>query len=342
MLPNSKIKKGIQNPHKALQYLKAKTAPLLSGSEAALFSRLSIGDNVLDEDWDLLVVLDTCRLDALKRAKQTGEFSSLNSASIDTRYSVGGSTLEWTAQTFSRSYCGCTSQIDYIAGNILVEEVLDGRRTPEGIDDASWSPTNWDILSKSEFNKFVSVGTMYGARDKARGHQDRPHPSAELVTDLAIKHGRKKSPDKLIVHYIQPHYPYYSAIESGEREELKSWEIFPFNDLRYGKVKKSTVWERYMAELRSGLEAVDVLLQNYDADLVAITADHGEAFGERYFGVRGYKHRVGMLHPKVRYVPWATTSATDSEKRKPNVDLKRRGQNREKFWSRSDIFKHSD
>lgn len=330
-ISTSKIKKGIENPDRVLSLLKKKTAPLLSGSEAALLSRFSIGDNILDEDWDLLIVLDTCRLDALKEAKQTGDFSCLNSTSIETRYSVGGSTLEWTAQTFSRSYQECTNQIDYIAGNVLVEEVLDGRRTPEGIDGASWSPTSWDILPKSEFNEFISVGVMNGSRGKGKGHEDRPHPSAELVTDLAIKHGRENNPNKLIVHYVQPHYPYYSAIESGERQELKSWETFPFNDLRFGRIDKSIVWDRYLAELRSGLNAVDVLLQNYDADTVAITADHGEAFGERYLGVRGYKHRVGMIHPKVRNVPWATMSATDSGEKKPNVNISRKAQDREEL-----------
>ncbi|MDL0118514.1 hypothetical protein PNQ29_03255 [Halobacterium salinarum] len=325
------VRKGVRHPSKAVSYLKSKTAPFLSGIEAAGSSRFPRGDNVLDEDWDLLIILDTCRLDALKEAARTGEFSCLDSDSIESRYSVGGSTLEWTAQTFREQYRSHTGDVDYIAGNVLVEEVLDGRQAPEDVDDAGWSPTEWDILSTAEFNEFISVGGMREVRESGKGHEDRPHPSANLVTDLAIEHGRESNPDKLIVHYIQPHYPYYSAIESGERDELTEWEVFPFGQLRFGEVSKATVWSRYMSELRSGLNAIDVLLENYDAGQVAITADHGEAFGERYLGIRGYKHRVGMLHPKVRRVPWATTSASDTGERVPDIDVESSGQSREEM-----------
>lgn len=311
--------------------MKSMTAPFLSGMEAAVSSRFPMGDNVLDKDWDLLIILDTCRFDALKEAKRSGGFSCLDSSKIKSYYSVGGSTLEWTAQTFRKSYSASASEVDYIAGNVLVEEVLDGRHTPESIDDAAWSPTKWNTLSKSALNNFVSVGNLREVKGPASGHEDRPHPSAQLVTDLAINHGRQNDPKRLIVHYIQPHYPYYSAIETGERETLADWEVFPFYKLRLGKVSKATVWDRYMKELYSALDAIDILLRNYDAERVAISADHGEAFGERYLGVRGYKHRVGMLHPKVRRVPWAITSATDTGERTPDVNVKSSSQSREEM-----------
>jgi len=326
-----KLKEGLQNPVKSMKYMKSRTAPFLSGIEATVSSRFPVGDNVLDKEWDLLIVLDTCRFDALKEAKQSGDFMSLDSSKIKPYYSVGGSTLEWTAQTFRESHYESANEIDYIAGNVLVEEVFDGRRTPESIDDAAWSPTKWNTLSKSTLNKFVSVGSLREVTGPSRGHKDRPHPSAQLVTDLTIEHGRQHSPERLIVHYIQPHYPYYTAVESGKREELDDWEVFPFNNLRFGEISKATVWDRYMTELNSALKAIDILLRNYDAERVAITADHGEAFGERHLGVPGYKHRVGMLHPKVRRVPWATTSATDTGERTPNVNVKSSNQSRKEM-----------
>lgn len=326
-----RAKKGVQNPSKSVSYMKSKTSPILSGIEAAISSRFPWGENILDKDWDLLVVLDTCRVDALEEAKRSGNFMCLDSTQIESYYSIGGSTLEWTAQTFREPYRESVSDVDYIAGNILVEEVLEGRRTPESVDAAAWSPTKWNTLPKSSFNKFVSVGGLRGMTGPSEGHQDRPHPSAQLVTDLAIEHGRENNPNQLVAHYIQPHYPYYSAIESSEREELTNWEVFPFNKLRFGEVSKRDVWDRYLAELYSGLKAVDTLLRNYDADRVAITSDHGEAFGEKYLGVRGYKHRVGMIHPKVRQVPWATTSATDTGERVPDVNVESSSQSREEM-----------
>ncbi|PSP48877.1 hypothetical protein BRC67_12005, partial [Halobacteriales archaeon QH_3_68_24] len=46
--------------------------------------------------------------------------------------------------------------------------------------------------------------------------------------------------------------------------------------------------EAYLDNLRIVLDEVAVLLENIDADTVAITTDHGEAFGERNF----YRHPV--------------------------------------------------
>ena len=50
-----------------------------------------------------------------------------------------------------------------------------------------------------------------------------------------------------------------------------------------------------------------MLLENVDAEEVAITADHGNAFGEYTI----YGHPEGMLLPCIKQVPWVMISATD-------------------------------
>ncbi|WP_160132618.1 hypothetical protein [Halococcus salsus] len=316
-----KIAKGIRNPEMVREYVTSRAPSLISGFEAAAFSRYPIGDNVFDDDWDLLILLDTCRLDGLLEMRNRNRYSWLGDASLQSRLSVGGSTLEWTAQTFRAPYSAQINRTDYIAGNLLVEQVLDGKKLPEDVDNASWSPTKWDFLPKKALHEFVSVGSLRDARTPSGGHVDRPHPSAELVTDLAIQQGRTENPEKMIVHYIQPHYPYYSAVESGEQAELEDWQRFPFNQLRDGTLSRRNLWNRYLEELQLGIDAIDTLLSNYEAEKVAITADHGEAFGERFLGKKGYKHRVGMLHPKVRRVPWLVTSAKDTESHHPDIEV---------------------
>ena len=307
-----KVRKGLQNPIAALHHLRARCDSYISAVEAPIFSRYPYGENILDEDWDILIVLDTCRVDALREIAQVIDYKWLSENRVESRTSIGGSTFEWTAQTFRRGYEGQANEVDLIAGNAVVEEVLEGNRTPEEAEGVGWAPTNWNILSKSRLNEVVSVSGLRAATGPAEGHEDRPHPSASLVTDLAIQHARENNPDRMIIHYIQPHYPFYSAIESGERDELLDWEIFPFSYLRNGTVSREEVWYRYLEELSVGLDSINTLLRNVDADRVAITADHGEGFGERWLGVRGYKHRVGMVHPKVRKVPWLTTTAEDT------------------------------
>jgi len=331
MIRPEKVRKGISNPKAALNHLRARGDAYISAIEAPFFSRFPYGENVLDEDWDVLIILDTCRLDALRKLARRTNYNWLSEDQVQSRTSIGGSTFEWTAQTFRRGYKNQAQEVDPIAGNAVVEEVLEGNRTPEEAEGVVWAPTNWNVLSKSELNDVVSVSGLRAATRPAEGHEDRPHPSASLVTDLAIQHARERNPNRMIIHYIQPHYPFYTAIESGERDELVDWEVFPFSYLRNKTVSYEEVWNRYLEELQTGLDSVDTLLSNIDAERVTITADHGEGFGERWLGVKGYKHRVGMLHPKVRKVPWLTTTAEDTGEYTPEVELKETGESREKM-----------
>ena len=63
------------------------------------------------------------------------------------------------------------------------------------------------------------------------------------------------------------------------------------------------------------LDDVEQLLDNIDADRVVISANHGEAFGE--YGV--YGRPIGALHPYVRNVPWAITTASGSGTYTPEI-----------------------
>lgn len=311
---SSKILKAARNPEEAIRHF---TLPILSGIELAYSSRSPFGTNFLQEDWDLLVVLDTCRVDVLNQVQEHTSEGWLSDNSIGEKYSIGGSTLEWTAQTFSEGYEDEVSEIDFIAGNMMVQEVLDGNLRPEDSANISYAPTSWNTLDRTKFNEFLPAWEYRDSRGPDKGHVDRPHPSAKTVADTAIVHGREHDPKRMIVHYIQPHYPYYAAAESAGRTQLHDWERFPFPSLRDGSIGLENVWNTYTTELESVIKSVGVLLNNYDAERAIITSDHGEAFGEWF----GYKHRGGTIHPKVRRVPWVQTTAQDRETIKPNLDL---------------------
>jgi arylsulfatase A-like enzyme len=126
------------------------------------------------------------------------------------------------------------------------------------------------------------------------------------MTDRAITVGREHDPDRLLVHYMQPHEPYIAeALESKEPLDPR-WKN-PIEQLQQGNLDRETVWEAYLDNLRVVLDEVERLLENVDAERVVITADHGEAFGEYGF----YEHPIGCPHPVVKQVPWATTTAVD-------------------------------
>jgi hypothetical protein len=61
------IKKGIKHPVRALDEVVLDYAFRLP--MATLNGFRTIGTNVFDRDWDVLILLDTCRVDALREVK---------------------------------------------------------------------------------------------------------------------------------------------------------------------------------------------------------------------------------------------------------------------------------
>lgn len=148
---------------------------------------------------------------------------------------------------------------------------------------------------------------------KQREVDDRPYGDSSVVTDMSIQTGRESEFDRVVAHYIEPHYPYVAAAQARGATSLDETEQKPWEYLKAGG-NHNAVWENYLTELRAGLDEVSILLDNFDADTVLITADHGEAFGE--YGK--YGHSSGSLHPEVRTVPVVQTSATDNKTRNVN------------------------
>jgi hypothetical protein len=122
--------------------------------------------------------------------------------------------------------------------------------------------------------------------------------SPRHTTDRSIDVARTVDHDRLIVHYMFPHDGF--PLADGEVQQ-------PFDALKFGDASRSEVWDAYLDNLRLVLDEVELLLRNVDADTVAITADHGEAFGEYGF----YRHVIGCPIPCIRRVPWIETTATD-------------------------------
>jgi len=130
------------------------------------------------------------------------------------------------------------------------------------------------------------------------------------VTDRGIEMGREGNHEQLILHYLQPHSPWVAnALE--EDRDLREYEDDWWGYLdRTGDTE--TVWEAYLNDLRYVLDDVEIVLSNVDAEKVAITADHGNAFGE--WGA--YSHGQSYIG-SVREVPWVETTAQDAGEYEP-------------------------
>jgi arylsulfatase A-like enzyme len=134
------------------------------------------------------------------------------------------------------------------------------------------------------------------------------------VTDRAIAAGRAE-PDRLIVHYFQPHRPFVHGLVEEDRD-MTIAEERPYETIADGGLNHETLYSMYLDNLRVALDSIENLLKNLDAEKVVITADHGELLGE----LGQYGHFLGVPHPALRKVPWVETSAADHGTRQPDAD----------------------
>lgn len=280
----------------------------------SILSRTNIGHNIFDEDWDLLIVLDACRVDAIKEI--SNEYDFIDEESISSRWSVGSTSKEWINNTFTHKYEKELANTAYITANGFSYDIRADDRNNAYIEfentvlenrEGLLVPLLGGIVDESELGL---LDGLWGDPDIAQDEENQRLPSS--VTNHTIWVGRNTDFDRVIAHYMQPHAPFYSS--SKNYQELKNYEQKPFSALRSG-TPKDKVWDAYLDNLRFALDSVEILLNNFDAEKVIITADHGELFGE--LGL--YSHQAGVPHPSLRRVPWVSTSASDSNTYTPDV-----------------------
>ena len=265
-------------------------------------SRRPIGQNVYESDWDLLIVLDACRVDVLEAVADDYDFID----SIDRVLSVGSHSREWLTGTFRRTWRDEIAHTAMITGNGHTKSVFfDDELPPKETVPFCWP--NWDVVSADSFARLE----MLWQDEHPEGYGVPPRP----ITDRMIDISRDEDHERLIAHFMQPHIPYIAEAMWDDRKpteaESRGWKY-----LKSGNIDDESHWQLYEANLRLVLDEIEILLKNVDAEQVVITADHGNAFGE--FGA--YGHPEGFLHPNVKVIPWVETSATDTESYTPSYD----------------------
>ena len=265
----------------------------------------------MEEDWDNLIILDACRYDMFKVVNDI-------KGQLEYRISRGSATNQFLKENFKGKVFFDTI---YVTSNPMV---------------------NYHI--PNSFAKIISVWEK-GWHEKY----------GTVLPDTMVEFARMANtmfPNKrLIIHFLQPHYPFIgkvSRVKIGEHEGLKSRNFFRdnmekdhrtqeiWNMLRIGKVSKNDVWEAYNENLRIVMGHVKNLIPNLEGKTV-ITSDHGNLFGEMVlpFPVRYYGHTSGIFHRNLVKVPYFippftsrktivvsdTMGKTDSIK---NVDLEKK------------------
>lgn len=292
-----------------MTYLFEHPKGVLSAIELSIFSRFPIGKNIFDLDWEIAIILDTCRVDALKQVSEQYEFID----EVNSMISVGAATPEWVSNTFTSEYESEVESTAYVTGNGFVEAILSETVSPEGHEGANFAPTNWDTVGLDEFELLDLVWRSDDICKSNTGEQY--YAQAQTVADHAISYWRQNNYDRMIVHFVEPHHPYLQAKQIDSHTDDNSKVYHPFRYLQ-NDGDFNDVWQYYISELRAGLDGVRSLIENVDANRVLITADHGETFGEYY----EYHHRSGSINPYLRKVPVVWTAADNLMKRSPSVD----------------------
>ncbi|MBO4247093.1 hypothetical protein IL252_04550 [Halomicrobium sp. IBSBa] len=286
-------------------------------TNASIFvgSRRAFGTNVFQNDWDLLIVLDSARHDIIQELKSEYEF--LND--IDSIWSVGSTSPEWMANTFCRTYEEVISKTAYITSNphskTVLENNLSERYQGHRKDMKKLRRYgDFDIVQFNGFEAYEPVWRQNSTNKKYTMYENYGNP--RNVTDRAISLLRQQDLDRTVLHYMPPHTPFIiNAIR--ENREPREYEKSPWKYIRKTG-DRSSPFEAHKKMLRWVLDDVELLLNNVDAKRVVITADHGDSFGE--FGT--YGHPAGSPNPHVRRVPWITTTAEDSEMHTPEQSNK--------------------
>lgn len=311
MIPAShRMKKGLRHPLKATAYLAHRA---YKNASVSITSRRPFGTNLMTLDWDVCIILDACRVDALRTVST--EFSFLSS--IDRRWSVGGSTPEWLVHTFDAAHREALSNTAYLTANAWAERILGHGpgRIPDRpefiIVERLRRFGDWNLVRPEALGRFENVWRHVPETDQVGIEEDpdRLMPGGappRYLTDRAIAVGRTHDFGRMLIHYIQPHAPYSARARTEDRDPYE-YERRPFDYLRETS-DRTSVYEAYLDELRYVLEDVELLLENLEAETVVISADHGEAFGE----FRAYMHDSGSINPYVRFVPWVRVEASDS------------------------------
>lgn len=251
------------------------------------------GVNVFERDWDVLVILDACRTDLMDEVAD--DYPFLEKYRIHN--SVGSNSGQWMERTFVPEYREEMRETALVTGNPHSKTFVDG-------DDLRALDEVWRYAWKDESELF----------------------RANYVTDRAISVHRELDPERMIVHYMQPHLPFIPHFD-GFETELHETFLNQWRDVRVGRASKEVMWSQYRDNLRYVLDYVALLLNSIDADRVVVSADHGEAVGE--WGI--YGHDPIPLRV-LREVPWVETTAADTGEYVPEfqpdrtaVDGARRG-----------------
>lgn len=255
-----RVRRGLSEPHLVVRELNKYYYRARGPKDGAV--------DLLQADWDNLLLLDACRYDTFaERHDLPGD--------LQRRTTVQSSTIEFLHRSFDGADLSDTV---YVTANPQLY------RKRERLDLAIhevinvWQDAGWD----DEFRTVRPETVVEAAREAAREY---PHK-------------------RLLVHFIQPHYPF---IGPTGREHLDLDSLDFWNRVLNGEVSldDDLLWAAYEENLEVVLPHVEALLEDLEGKTV-VSADHGEMIGERAAPIpmTEYGHPSEVHTDPLVTVPW--------------------------------------
>lgn len=277
-------------------WLKSQYADKILSSIHSVRGHSSTAVKVRDETWDNLLVLDACRVDLFEETIDITQFDS-----YEVKQSLGSGTREWITRNFSGP---AADDIVYVTGSPVISRHI------------QTAVHHFVEVWKEGFDK--EMGTV---------------PPGQVAE--AARNTKERFPDKrLVVHFLQPHYPFigfpnlrFASFSATSEFEVESpdgvhsvWDA-----LELGLVSEDEVWEAYKENLRAVFPDAISLAEELGGTSV-ITSDHGNLLDERpaWSPFRLYGHPNGIYHPSLISVPWAVIEGPDAastESQRKEVDV---------------------
>lgn len=224
--------------------------------------------DIFAEDWDNLLILDACRFDI---------FSDHHTlpGQLESKISPASSTVEF---------------LEHQIGNRTLLDTVYVTANPQLY-------RNRDHLS-AEFHDEIHIWKEEGWDEELRT------VLPETVTEYALRANREYPNKRLLIHYIQPHYPFLGP--TG-RKYFEGGKLDFWQDLMTGKKEydPDVLWDAFVENLKIAMPAVRDAMQSLEGKTV-VTADHGQMLGERSwpFPIREYGHPRGIYTEELVKVPW--------------------------------------
>jgi len=238
--------------------------------------QLPEGIDVMEEDWDNLIILDACRYDAFVTAWANRE------------------TLDGELKQV-RSKAPFTNE--FLRENVHQRDLTD-----------TVYVTSSPHLHKTNDGVYQPIEANFAAVDHVWKHEDRFDPG--LLVDRTKKALEKHPNKRIIAHMIPPHQPYFGESADELEEILTSYEIENWKGMVANEipVDDELIWRAYAENIAVAMRHTEDLVDALDGKTV-VTADHGQLLGDREFPlpIKGYGH-PSLFVDELLNVPWLECS----------------------------------